>query len=127
MRTHLFRTARRGLLALPVLLLLASPAAADAPKCVGPYTLNSDNFAPDATGDDVEQWVGDFTVNLVKTTGTLNVSVEAKLPGGDFASLGTMSTTSIAQFHGPLYKLRFTVSSCSSCLATIVACASRGD
>jgi hypothetical protein len=112
-------------LAFPVLLLLASPAFADAPKCLGPYTLNSVNYAPSTDGDVVETWTGDFTINLAKSAGTMTVAVEAMLPGGDWASLGSMSTTAIAQFHGPLYKLRFNVSACSSCLATIVACAAR--
>lgn len=125
MRDRLLSTARGWAVLLALPLLLVRPAYADSPKCLGPYTLTSNNFAPADTGDEIEQWTGDFTVNLAKTSGTLTVSVEGKLRGGDWASLGTMSTTSIAQFHGPLHALRFSVSSCSSCVATIVACAAR--
>lgn len=91
--------------------------------CYGPFTLNSNNYAPDSVGMDVADWTGDFTVNLGVTSGTLTVAVEGQLAGGTFASLGSVTTTSLAQFHGPLSRLRFSVSSCSSCLATIVACA----
>jgi hypothetical protein len=130
MRQSLHMTTERCLTrVLPVLLILlalAAPAWAS-PKCLGPYTLTSNNYAPDQAGDDVRDWWGDFTVNLVVTSGTLSVSVEAKLDGADFASLGSMSTTSIAQFHGPLHRLHFLVSSCSSCNATIIACAAKGE
>jgi hypothetical protein len=116
---------------LPVLTLLgllSAPSSAwAAPKCLGPYTLTSNNYAPDTTGDDVRDWWGDFTVNLAVTSGTLTVSVESTLDGGAFASLGSMSTTSIAQFHGPLHRLRFLVSGCSTCNATVIACAAKGE
>jgi hypothetical protein len=118
---------RRVVFPVALLLLCLSTPAFAAQNCYGPYTLNSDNYAPDTTGDDVRDWVGDFTVNLSVTTGTLNVSVESKLEGGGFTSLGQMTTTSIAQFHGPLHKLRYRVTSCSSCLATVIACANKGQ
>lgn len=120
---------RRSWLLLAALALVigsATPALA-IPRCFGPYTLSSTNFAPDTTGDAVLDWWGDFSVNLAVTSGTLSVNVEGKLDGGGFASLGTMTSTSIAQFHGPLHRLRFNVTACSSCVATIVACAGPGE
>lgn len=114
-------------LVLVALLGAASAAQAGAAKCYGPYTLNSVNYAPSTTGDDVTDWTGDFTVNLSVESGTMAVNVEAKLDGGAFASLGTVSATTNAQFHGPFHKLRFNVTACSSCLATIIACAAKGD
>jgi hypothetical protein len=134
MRQSLHMTTERCLWRVfPVLLfllaLVATPAPAWAsPKCLGPYTLTSNNnYAPDQAGDDVRDWWGDFTVNLVVTSGTVTLSVEAKLDGGEFASLGTMSTTSIAQFHGPPHRLHFFTTACSSCNATVIACAAKGE
>ena len=118
---------RRVVLPVALLLCLTGSAFAEQPKCLGPYTLNSNNYAPDTTGDDVEAWTGDFSVNLGITSGTLTVTVEAKLNNGTFASLGQMTTTAITQFHGPLHRLRFLVTNCSSCNATITACATKGD
>lgn len=118
---------RRVVFPVALLLCLSATPAFAIGLCLGPYTLNSDNYAPSSDGDDVTDWQGDFTVNLSKTAGTMSVAVEGKLNGGGFASLGTMTTTGIAQFHGPLHKLRFTVSSCSSCVATIIVCASKGQ
>jgi hypothetical protein len=118
---------RRVVFPVALLLCVLSTPAFATQNCYGPYTLNSDNYAPDTVGDDVQDWVGDFTINLAVTSGTLNVSVESKLNGGAFTSLGQMTTTGIAQFHGPLHKLRYLVTSCSSCLATVIACANRGQ
>jgi hypothetical protein len=122
-------TKTRGRLLVLLLCFFLAPQLAHAAQsnCYGPYTLNSDNYAPDTTGDDTRDWVGDFTINLAIASGTMNVSVEAKLDGGGYASLGQMTTTGIAQFHGPLHRLRYLVSSCSSCVATIIACANRGQ
>ena len=106
--------------------LLPSHVQAKA-QCFGPYTLNSTNYAPSTEGDDVRDWVGDFTINLSIASGTMALNVEGKLDGGAFASLGTMNATAVAQFHGPLHRLRYNVTSCSSCLATIIACANKGD
>lgn len=122
----------RRMILLPVLLLLlvvggVDRAHAGAAKCYGPYTLNSVNYAPSTTGDDVTDWTGDFTVNMSVDSGSLSVNVEAKLDGGTFASLGTVTASTNAQFHGPFHKLRFNVTACSSCLATIIACAAKGD
>lgn len=116
-----------AILVLAAVCLLPSRAHAKA-QCFGPYTLNSvNNYAPTTDGDDVQDWSGDFTVNLAVSAGTLSVNVESKLNGGAFASLGTMNASSIAQFHGPLHRLRYNVTACSSCVATILACANKGD
>ena len=124
--THTWRRACVPLVGLLLLLVLPTGAWAGT-KCVGPYALTDDGYVPAAAGDDVRQWPGDATVNLAITAGTLSVAIEGKLDGGDFAGLGTMTTTSTAQFHGPLHRVRALVSSCSSCDATIVLCFTRDE
>lgn len=108
--------------------LVAAPAYAG-PRCWGPYTLSSNNYAPDSTGDDILDWVGDFSAQLAIGSGSLTVTVEAQNPGmgNSFAGIGQMTTTSIAQFHGPLSRLRFSVTSCSSCNATISVCGNAAE
>ncbi len=123
---HFISVATALVLATLGVCLLVSPVSAGT-NCYGPYSLTSTNYAPTTDGDDVRDWWGDFTVNLAITSGTMALNVEGKLDGGTFASLGTMNATAIAQFHGPLHRLRFNVTSCSSCVATIIACAAKGE
>ena len=126
-RAQFTRQRRRVVLPVLLLCLTSAPAWAGAARCFGPYPLTSANYAPSTTGDDVTDWTGDFTINLSIASGTMSLNVESKLDGGGFASLGTMNATAIAQFHGPLHRLRYNVTSCSSCNATIIACANKGD
>jgi hypothetical protein len=111
-----------GVMAVLAALTWASPAQA-LPKCWGPYTLNSDNYAPDTTGEYIFDWIGDFTVQLAIASGTMTVTSEARLPGmASFVALGQQTTSSAPQFHGPFERVRFLVTSCSSCLATLTVC-----
>jgi hypothetical protein len=108
-----------------LLLLLASPAWAqpgpqNASNFGQPMTLNSVNYAPDTTGIPLGDYDGVCTANIVKTSGTFSVNVEGKLKGGDFASMGTVTSTSLVTIEGPLEYIRFNVTACSSCLGTAV-------
>ena len=110
-----------------VMLLLASPTWAGPAHCFGPYAITATGAIPAAAGDDVRDWTGDVTVNLKVTSGSLSLDVEGKLDGGDWGTFGTVTTTSVSQFHGPLDRLRHNVTACMSCVATIVTCANKGD
>lgn len=85
-----------------------------------PMTLNSVNYAPGTDGIYLGNYDGECTANIVKTSGTFSVNVEGQLTGGGWASMGTVTTTSLVSIGGPLEYVRFNVTACSSCLGTAV-------
>jgi hypothetical protein len=109
---------------LGLVLLLPVLAHAEGPGNASnfglPMTLNSVNYAPDTTGIYLGNFDGTCTANIVKASGTFSVNVEGKLTGGDFASMGTVTSTSLVTIDGPLEYIRFNVTACSSCLGTAV-------
>lgn len=113
----------RILVAAFVLLCCVPAYAADGDQASNfgrPLTLNSVNYAPDTTGIYLGNFDGTCTANIVKSSGTFSVSVEGKLTGGEFASMGTVTSTSLVTIDGPLEYIRFNVTACSSCLGTAV-------
>lgn len=104
------------------IILSAVPARAYmAARTFPPYTLTSANFAPSTTGEDVSEFDGDCTVNLIKSGGgTLAVNVEGKLRGGGFVAMGTaLSGSSLSTVKGPVEFIRFNVTTCTGDCTTV--------
>lgn len=118
----------RASLVLAALSLLPSRPAVAASQCFGPYTpLAASTYYPSEAGDDVRDWPGAFTTNLSLASGTLTAKIQAKLDGGTWVDLGTVTSTSGSQFAGPWHRLRVYVTACSGCDAAIITCATKGE
>lgn len=115
----------RPLLAAAFLWMLACVPAAHADiyaaRTFPPYTITSTNFAPGPNGESISGYDGDCSAELVLTSGTISVNIEASLTGsGAFVNMGTVTTNSLTSIRGPIDAIRFNPTACSSCLATAV-------
>ena len=109
-----------------ILLSWAGMSYAAAPefpgKTYGPFTLNAaapTNFPSDA-GQRISDFDSDCTTQIILTTGTISVDVEASLDkSGGWYNIGTLTGSHMDSLKGPIDLVRFHVTACgSSCVAT---------
>lgn len=120
----------RWLVVLAILLVATSAQAADRcwPLDGLTYTLNSNNYTPGDDGIDVRGFEQYLTAQIVKTAGTMNITVEVKYDGAaEWKELAGGPITD--DFFGGvnpdqlvIHRVRFKTASCSGCTASLRVC-----
>ncbi len=101
----------------------ASPAFGgadrDSAQTFPTYTLNSVNYAPNTTGEDITAYDGRCTVGLVVSSGQIRVNVETSILQQDgtalgFVNAGTLSASTNQTLTGPIDRVRLNVTCCET-------------
>ena len=102
-------------------LLLATVVHADIydARTFPTYTLNSVNYAPSTSGENISGYDGQCTVSLAVSSGQIRVNVETSIVQQDgtalgFVNAGTLSGSTNQTLQGPVDLVRLNVTCCET-------------
>lgn len=103
-------------------LTLATPSVAaegDEARTFPTRTLNSVNYAPSTSGEDISAYDGTCSIQLVVTSGQIRVNVETAIHQQDGTALGwtntgTLDESETVNLSGSVNRVRYNVTCCET-------------